>query len=88
MKDDKSGGKGCRLFGRTMTATIRRSTRGIHMAAIASNAISGTRGMLKRSVARAGSQKVADFFDEHMRQLFDLERVLIDHVSPYGGQAL
>jgi hypothetical protein len=51
MKDDKSGGNGCRLFGRTMTATIRRSRRGIHMAAIASNAIGGTRGMLKRSVA-------------------------------------
>ena len=58
------------------------------MAAIASNAIGGTRGMLKRSVARAGSQKVADFFDEHMRQLFDLERVFIDHVSSRGGQGL
>jgi len=51
MKDDKSGGKGCRLFGRTMTATIRRSKRGVYLAEIASNAISGTRGMLKRSVA-------------------------------------
>jgi hypothetical protein len=51
MKDDKSGGNGCRLFGRTMTATIRRSTRGIHLAEIASNAIGGTCGMLKRFVA-------------------------------------
>ena len=71
-----------------MTATIRRSKRGVYLAEIASNAIGGTRGMLKRSVARAGSQKVADFFDEHILKLFDLERVFIDHVSPYGGQAL
>ena len=60
-----------------MTATIRRSRRGIYVAVIVSNPIGGMHGMLK---VRCLSMitKSCGLFDEDMLQLIDLERVRVE----------